>query len=248
MRVAFISDIHGNLPPLEAVVDDIGRSNVQSIVCLGDVATIGIQPHEVIGLLQRLECRCIMGNHDLALIDPQKMIELSLIAEDLFHSLHWTIDRISTEQLQFIRSFKTNMMIGNDHGKQLLCYHGTPLCNHIGIHSATPEAEIEHYLDGIPEKVLVGGHTHQQMKRIYEGRTLLNPGSVGSVFDSSEQCGKEINLRSWAEYAIVEFARERVSVEMKKIPFDTEKAKALIRSTDHPLKEWWKKQYVDGGH
>jgi predicted phosphodiesterase len=61
MRVALISDIHGNLVSLEAVLADIDREGVDQIVCLGDVAGLGPQPREILARLQALGCICIMG-------------------------------------------------------------------------------------------------------------------------------------------------------------------------------------------
>jgi predicted phosphodiesterase len=68
MRVALISDIHGNLISLEAVLADIARKKVDQIVCLGDVSTLGPQPGEVLARLKTIECLCVMGNHDFELL------------------------------------------------------------------------------------------------------------------------------------------------------------------------------------
>ena len=65
MRIAFISDIN--------------KSNVQSIICLGDVASLGIQPREVIELLLELDCQFIMGNHDEPLIDYAQLMILTMV-------------------------------------------------------------------------------------------------------------------------------------------------------------------------
>ena len=64
MRIALISDIHGNLVSLKVVLADIDRAGVDQIVCLGDVAALGPQPREVVEQLRALGCPCIMGNHD----------------------------------------------------------------------------------------------------------------------------------------------------------------------------------------
>ena len=63
-RIALISDLHGNAIALREVLRSIDEHGVDEIVCLGDVATLGVAPSEVIDTLQRLGCRCIMGNHD----------------------------------------------------------------------------------------------------------------------------------------------------------------------------------------
>ncbi|MCB0291188.1 MAG: metallophosphoesterase, partial [Calditrichaeota bacterium] len=68
MKIALISDIHGNLTALEAVLADIRRRGADRIICLGDLATLGPQPREVIARLRELDCPGIMGNHDAALL------------------------------------------------------------------------------------------------------------------------------------------------------------------------------------
>jgi predicted phosphodiesterase len=68
VRVAVISDIHGNLVAVKAAFSDIGRRKVDQIVCLGDVAATGPQPTEVVELLQRISCPCVMRNTDETLV------------------------------------------------------------------------------------------------------------------------------------------------------------------------------------
>src|SRR5438552_16833646 len=70
MRIALISDLHGNLVALRAALEHIARSRVDVIVCLGDVATLGPAPEQVMEQLARLGCPCILGNHDEFLLNP----------------------------------------------------------------------------------------------------------------------------------------------------------------------------------
>ena len=70
MRLALISDIHGNYSALQAVLDDLSLQHADSIVCLGDIATNGPQPKQVIAEMQKIGCPSIVGNHDQALLDP----------------------------------------------------------------------------------------------------------------------------------------------------------------------------------
>jgi predicted phosphodiesterase len=67
MRIALISDIHGNATALEAVLADLHQQHVDAIICLGDVATIGPQPKQILAKLKAVECICLLGNHDAAL-------------------------------------------------------------------------------------------------------------------------------------------------------------------------------------
>lgn len=70
MRIAIISDIHGNLTALQAVLADIKLQKVDDIICLGDIVTLGPQPKEVLNALKELNCVIIKGNHDAAVVDP----------------------------------------------------------------------------------------------------------------------------------------------------------------------------------
>jgi predicted phosphodiesterase len=72
MRMALISDIHGNLVALEAVMNDLERQGAERMVCLGDVAASGPQPRGVLQRLQALDCPVVMGNADAWLLEPQE--------------------------------------------------------------------------------------------------------------------------------------------------------------------------------
>jgi predicted phosphodiesterase len=72
MRIAIISDIHGNMVALDAALADIESEHVDQIVCLGDVAEFGPHPREVLARLRALGCPVIMGNTDERLIDPAR--------------------------------------------------------------------------------------------------------------------------------------------------------------------------------
>jgi putative phosphoesterase len=244
MRIAFISDIHGHYQALEAVLSDIETSNVQSVVCLGDVVSLGIQPREVIELLQKVDCQIILGNHDEPLINYAQLAMLSLISEEIFHQNVWALKQISEQHIDFIQNFKTSIRMEDSCGREILCFHGTPECNHVGIFPETTEDKISKYIAGYKESIFVCGHTHEQMIRESNGCIILNPGSVGSVFDDKLVKGQEPLLCPWAEYGILDASEAKVSFELKKIPFDVDALRTVIAETDFPYRDWWAKQYI----
>jgi hypothetical protein len=72
---------------------------------------------------------------------------------------------------------------------------------------------------------------------------LLNPGSVGAAFDVSLRTGTKVRLSPWAEYGIVELNSKGISIEMKRVVFDTERMTTIAAGSDSPLGNWWKDQY-----
>src|SRR5262245_16313658 len=101
MRVALISDLHANVVALEAVLADARRLGVDRIVCLGDVATLGPRPGEMLARLRDLGCPCIMGNHDEFLLEPE-LIRGYSEARVIVDSVDWCRAELSTGELDFV--------------------------------------------------------------------------------------------------------------------------------------------------
>ena len=96
MRVALLSDIHGNDVALRTVLADIHRQGVDQIVCLGDVATLGPTPQRTVELLVELNCPCIMGNHDAFLLDPG-LVKAYTQATPVIDAIDWCREQLSRE-------------------------------------------------------------------------------------------------------------------------------------------------------
>src|SRR5947209_139627 len=115
MRVALISDLHGNRLALEAVLADIARAGVDRIVCLGDVATLGPYPEAVLARLEQLGCDCIMGNHDEFLIDP-RLIRTYTEAPIVVAAIEWCRAILPPEAIAFVRRFQRQLVLPLDGG------------------------------------------------------------------------------------------------------------------------------------
>jgi len=136
MRVALLSDIHGNDVALRAVLADIRRHGVDQIVCLGDVATLGPAPQRTIDLLAELNCPCIMGNHDAFLLEPG-LVEAYTQAAPVIDAINWCREELSSESFDYLRTFKpiTELPLGSG---SMLLYHGSPRSNVEDILATTP--------------------------------------------------------------------------------------------------------------
>jgi predicted phosphodiesterase len=235
MRIALISDIHGNLVSLQAVLRDIGRVQADRIVCLGDVAALGPQPRQVIARLRQLGCPCIIGNHDEHLLHPERMAGLPPWVAEM---TAWCAAQLSVEDRAYLRSFQP--LIEFELGRQatLLCYHGSPRSNDERILPTTSRAALEEMLDGYTATVMAGGHNHVQMMRRHEDVSLIDVGSVGQPFAQMPFQGVP-RLLPWAEYAVVGYLEGRLSIDLRRVPIDVDEIKHAAMVSGMPDAQGW---------
>ncbi|HSK89507.1 MAG TPA: metallophosphoesterase family protein, partial [Anaerolineales bacterium] len=129
MRVAMISDIHGNDFALEVVAMDIRDQRVDQVVCLGDAVQGGPQPAEVVQRLRRLNCPVVMGNADAWLlsgvetgeevIPPERLTKMGEVRE-------WSLSSLSEDDRLFIANFQPTITLRLENDLNLLCFHGSP--------------------------------------------------------------------------------------------------------------------------
>ena len=181
MRLALISDIHGNALALRAVFDDIRRTGADSIVCLGDVTTLGPEPEECLAQIRDRQVPSILGNHDAFMLDPALAASYTTIPVVL-DAISWCRDTLAGVDRDFIRAFSDTMEIELDADARILLFHGSPLSNTDEILATTADDRLDTMLGAERPAVMAGGHTHLQMLRQHLGTLVVNVGSVGMPF------------------------------------------------------------------
>lgn len=239
MRVALISDIHGNLVSFEAVLKDIEQQNLNEIVFLGDIATLGPFPNEVVALLKKLGCPCIIGNHETYLFKPTLGHKYMRGTQWFTDTLTWCRGQLTPDDYKFLRTFEPIMKFSLGENSSLICYHGSPRSNVENIFATTSPAEVEEMLAGYKATVMVGGHTHIQMMRQHKGIMVVNAGSVGMPFEEMPFDGPGPRVMPWAEYAIIHAENGHVSVEMRRVMVDIKKVKDTAMSSRMPEPTDW---------
>ncbi len=242
MRIAFLSDIHGNFTALQAVLADMSSQSVDQVVCLGDVVTLGPQPVEVLNTLRELKCVYIKGNHDAAILDPENAVHYQ-IASHLIPDLYWCQNRMSPDNLRFIDSFKSIYEINLPHDNHILAFHGSPLSYTDIIQATTPDEQLDVYFRGPKAGIFIGGHTHVQMVRRYDRKLILNAGSIGNAFRFAYTPGNPVYLLPWAEYMIIEQSGDLLGIEARRVSFDTYELIEKVKESRPPCTPWWLKQY-----
>jgi putative phosphoesterase len=242
VRIAVISDIHGNFVALKAALSDIKGRKISRIVCLGDVAAAGPQPAEVIEHLRRMSCPCVMGNTDETLAKglPSKLTHARTSEEDIkrLEALDlWTRKKLTKSHRRYLSTFKPMLEVHFGSDQSLLCYHGSPRSNRDEIMPTTPNEELARRLEGYRANVLAGGHTHIQMFRRFLSSLVINPGSVGLPFQI-ESSGKGRNP-SMTEYAIVSSSDGVLSVELVSVQYSLLELKKAVHDSGMPDPDWW---------
>ncbi|MFN2376007.1 MAG: metallophosphoesterase [Candidatus Binatia bacterium] len=242
MRVALISDLHGNRVSLDAVLADIDRRGVDQIVCLGDVATLGPRPREVIGTLRDRGCRCILGNHDAFMLDAE-LIRTYTEVPIVVHAVQWCRERLNEEDLAFLSSFEERIEMDLGAGTRALLFHGSPRSHMEDLLATMDPDELDEALGSTDATVLAGGHTHVQMLRQHRSMLLVNPGSTGMPFkEYVGGCAPEI--MPYAEYAIIEAEAGEVQVSLRRISVDRRRLHEEAASSSNPICRPLEQQYA----
>ena len=123
----------------------------------------------------------------------------------------------------------------------MLFFHGSPKSDHDWIFATTPDEELRPMLDSVEQRVLVGGYTHVQMIRRYLETVIINPGSVGLPF--REWWPRPVRISPWAEWGILAGEDGRLSMDLRRTPFDVDAFLQMSLSSGMPHAEWWAKSW-----
>lgn len=237
MRIAVISDIHGNGVALDAVLADLRRDPADHMVCLGDMIQGGPQPAEVAARLRDLGCPVVMGNADDYLLTGADSGSESLSDERrkiLDDVRLWSLDQLTEGDRAFIAQFQPTVEIPLG-DRRLLCFHGSPASYDDIILPTTPEADFMALVGSHDPCLMAGGHTHMpQIRRIgASDRFFFNPGSAGLAY-SHQQPEDSFRIDPWAEYALLSVEGSRVALEFRRVPFDVDALAAIYRTSGRP--------------
>jgi predicted phosphodiesterase len=197
-RIAALYDIHGNLPALTAVLDEVDALDCDVIVFGGDVA-LGYVPAGTLSALMGLRSRArfVMGNTDREMLRISKGV---VPGKDSFVDLaDWAAAQLDPAQLAFLASFEPLVELDVEGIGPVVFCHGTPRSDREIITPETPDSVVAEVLEQASAPVVVGGHTHIQMDRTVAGRRFVNAGSVGMPYGATGAhwllLGPDVDLR-----------------------------------------------------
>jgi predicted phosphodiesterase len=223
------------------VLSDARASGVDTIACLGDVATLGPRPRQVLALVREACAHFILGNHDEYMFAPEHLARHTS-APVVIDAVDWCRARLEPDDLAFIRSFAPRADLSLANGNSLLLFHGSPASNDRDLLVDTKESELDELFAGEHALVMAGGHTHIQMLRQHRGVLLVNPGSVGMPFERYVE-GAPPTVMPYAEYAIVEVSGGNLAVSLRRVALDRDALFEAARSWETSLGAYLAAQY-----
>ena len=226
LKIAVISDIHGNIEALNAVLTSIQANNCEKIICLGDLVGHGPHPNEVIEKINELKIPTVMGNYDEAIgfylpycgcyIDSIEKLRQSQ------NSLAWTAENTIEENKAILRQLPEEYKYEYKN-KKILAFHGSPMSINEYVYSDQKE-RLQELVEEFDSDILLLGHTHIPFIYWLGNKVIINPGSVGKPKDGDNR----------ASYGIIDLNNQividiiRVSYNIDKVIEDINKTSLLI--------------------
>ncbi len=221
MRVAAIYDIHGNLPALEAVLQDIRQANVDQVVVGGDVFP-GPMPRETLEYLLDLDLptHFIQGNGDREVVAQLRGADTSL-PEQFLEVVRWAAQQLHPEHERILASWPKTLRVEiREFGEVLFC-HATPRNDTEVFTRLTPDDRLLPVFEGLDVPLVICGHTHMQFDRMIGRIRVVNAGSVGMPFGEPG-----------AYWLLL-----GPDVQLRKTSYDLVKCADRIRHTSYPQAE-----------
>lgn len=228
MRIAIISDIHGNQVAFEAVLEDIAQqASIDQMVIAGDNCLNGPRPREVLTMLQDLKCPVLKGNvdEDIVTVRHKKGTKKRAMIE-------WTREQIGPEGITYLASLPTSHLITNPEkvaGSNVLVVHANPLNLDDALFPSASDETLEHYLGKLDSSigVVAFGHFHVAYMRHWRHLLLVDVGSCGLPRDE-DLC---------ASYAILTWQNgddEGWHAEHRRVPYDVDLVVQQMKESGMP--------------
>lgn len=238
MRLAILSDIHGNLRALEAVLNDLKQTGgVDKTWVLGDLCAFGPRPAECIQMVRAIpHVEVIGGNTDRYITtgqfpkshpkDEAAWQKLPTDLRETVDDLGWTISKLSFADYEYLHKLPHGLEVEAPGYGWVIGYHGSPGNDEYLMLPDTPAEEVlDQFLDQ-EGRLGFGGHTHVPMDRDLGSWRVVNVGSVGMPKDEPRAC-----------YVIATFEGDGVTLDFRRVEFDLDAVFDDLKQLEHPVLE-----------
>lgn len=239
MKVAVLSDIHGNGVALKYAINDLKSLGIKKIIILGDVVMKGPMPSKSLELLKDKDLEIIAwikGNTDLWLEEvTDGWIPKTARKKKLNLYYKYAKANLKEDQIVFLKELPLECSIDLN-GISILCVHGTPKSIVEAIASSVPEEEIKKAIKGVNEQVILCGHSHTSFIGKVDEKMIFNVGSVGNSIDGDNRIS----------YGVLEFAHDKVDLINRRISYPVDEIINIAINNKFPLLEEYKSIILKG--
>lgn len=243
MKIAVISDVHGNKSALDKVLDDIKQKKADKIYCLGDIAMGGYDPNYTIDKLFELkkemndDFEIIQGNTDKLIVDYNDTLYEKMLKTNplMAQALNLDVKIIDDDKKRLLSNLNIDKIL-TVNGVKIHLVHGSPRKQDENIFPDTPSSEVEKMVETSPADVILCGHTHIPCGfSLNSGKTVVNAGSVGrSMTKDKMPVYLLMTINSNGAY----------SFEHIKVKYDNKQTAQLIKERNFELSEEFSKLYL----
>jgi predicted phosphodiesterase len=219
MRVAIVSDIHGNVRGLDACLADLEeQGGADEIVGAGDFCMDGPRSKEVLERLREIGARCIHGNTDRYIADDPGRYD-----EETAADIRWQQAQIGDDWVAWLRALPDTLCLG-DAANELLVCHANPLNDEEHVWPDAADEQLERLFGGVRASAIAFGHLHLPYVRMWRGKLLVDVASAGLPKDGDER----------VNYAIFTERSGGWEVKLRRVPFDVKKVVRELEASGIP--------------
>ncbi|MCX7683274.1 MAG: metallophosphatase family protein [Anaerolineae bacterium] len=248
MRIAVLSDIHGNLLALESVLSDLEARGLPDLFwVLGDLAAFGPWPAETIARLRALpHASFLQGNTDRYLVtgrrpamppvrSPEEWSTMPARLAERDANFRWTVERLPFSAYEFLRDLPTRLELDVPGYGRIVAVHATALKgpgeqvdDETFVYPDAPAEMVRSFFSTLDARLVLYGHTHRPVERLVNGMRIVNDGSVGLPMDGDPR----------PAYLLLDIAGGECTVTLCRVAYEREKVVAELERVNHPAKEW----------
>jgi putative phosphoesterase len=228
MKLAFISDIHGNAVALEHVLNDLKEKNVDKIFVLGDICFRGPEPRRSLDLVRSLNTDVIKGNADEWIVRGIKEGEVPSNAIEIMNrEREWATSQLDEESVEYLRQLPSEVNV--EYGKvKIHGFHATP-SSLFDIVQPNEEDEMmeEKLMANAEADIYIYAHIHKPFIRYINGKCIINTGSVGLPFDGLPR----------SSYVLIDIQEEAVQTAIIRTDYNLQHVISRFKESNYPNKE-----------
>jgi len=236
MLIALLSDIHANLPALQAAVIEAKTRGAKQIICAGDIVGYGPFPNEVCEYLKTNEIRSISGNYDIKVLDEIKYGKSAVesLQKKKRELVIWTAKHLEKKAQRFLLDLPESLEEVLPGGRNLLVVHGSPISNDDDIYPSITPKGLETKLKHTHPDILVCGHTHIPFVKKVSGMLVVNCGSAGQSVDGDPR----------PSYAIISVDEKSVTGHIIRFEYELNETIKALKKTSLP--KTLQKDFMEG--